>query len=88
MNIKLHIERLVLDSLSTEPVNGPEVQATVAAELKRLLGDGDGPIAPELISGGAAPRLSAPGIQLTPDSNPIQVGQKIAHAVYQGLRQF
>lgn len=83
MNINLHIERLVLDGLPVEHHQGPLVKAAVEAELSRLL-TADG-LANSLMSGGAMPSAPAPGIQLTSNRNPTQLGQQIARAVYGGI---
>ena len=40
MNIKLHIERLVLDGLPVTRSQGPLVQAAMEAELARLMAEG------------------------------------------------
>ena len=83
MNINLHIERLILDGLSLERSQGPRVQATVEAELARLLmanGLGD-----QFQSGGAVPSVHAAGIQLENGSSSIEVGQQIAQSVYSGI---
>lgn len=84
MSIKVHIERLVLDGLPVERHQAPLIQTAVEVELARLLvADG---LAPTLKSGGGAtPSVSAPGIQLSSDSNPAQIGQQIARAVYGGI---
>ena len=37
MNIRLHIERLILDGLPVNSVQSPQVKAAVEAELTRLL---------------------------------------------------
>lgn len=83
MNIRVHIERLVLDGLPVGRHQGPVIQAAVEAELTRLLG-ADG-LAGSLISGGATPSVLAPGIRLAPESSPTQLGQQIGRAVYGGI---
>lgn len=83
MNINVNIERLVLEGVSVPPSQRPLLQAAVEAELGRLLtaeGLGAG-----LRSGGVVPRVSAGTIQLSPESNPTQLGQQIAQAVYGGI---
>ena len=86
MSINVHIERLVLDGLPVERHQAPLVQSAVEAELAQLLA-AEG-LASGLKSGGhATPRLDAPGIQLSNDSNPAQIGQQIARAVYVGLNR-
>ena len=83
MSINLHIERLILDGVSVPPSQRPLLQAAVEAELGRLLAANG--VAPELLVGVALPSVSAGNIQLTPESNPTQMGQQIAQAVYRGI---
>lgn len=85
MDINLHIERLVLDGLPVTRSQGALVQAAVEAELARLLSDGG--LASTWRSGGAVPTVRADAIHLAAgESNPPQIGQQIARAVYGGLR--
>jgi hypothetical protein len=82
VNIKLHIERLVLDGVNIAPDQRHLLQASVETELTRLLTDGG--LSPSLAQGTALPRLSTSGIQL-PGNNPTQLGQHIAQSVYGGI---
>jgi len=82
MNIRLHIDRLVLEGLPVTRSQGPLVQAAVEAELSRLLSEGG--LARELASGGAVPSLTADNIKLA-KGGPAQVGRQIARAVYGGI---
>ena len=82
MNIKLHIERLVLDGVNIAPGQRHLLQASVETELTRLLNNGG--LAPSLVEGIALPRISTSGIQLT-SNNPTQIGQQIAQSVYGGI---
>ncbi|MDR4484437.1 MAG: hypothetical protein R3B95_14715 [Nitrospirales bacterium] len=79
MNVKLHIERLVLDGMNIAPEQQHLLQASVIAELTRLLTEGG--LSPSLAQGVAVPRISTDGIQLT-GNNPTQFGQQIAESVY------
>jgi hypothetical protein len=83
MRIELHIERLILDGLPIERMDGPMVQAAVESELARLL-TAEG-LHPALLSGGAMPSVRGGSIQLTSDSNPTSLGTEIAQAAYGGL---
>lgn len=85
MRITLHVERLILEGLPVTSLQAPLVQAAVEAELTRLLTSAglDG----SLNSGGATPRVSAPGIQLHNDNSPAQLGRQIAGAVHGGLNK-
>ncbi len=81
MNIKLHIDRLVLDGLDFPPDQQHLLQTSVVNELTRLLSDGG--LAPHLIEGISLARLPAHDMQLVRD--PIQLGQQIARSVYGGI---
>ena len=83
MNINVHIERLILDGVPIAPSEGRVLQAAVEAEVSRLLGEGG--LAAALQSGGALPLVKGHSIQLASDSNPTQLGQQIAQAVYSGI---
>jgi len=83
MNINLHIERLILDGLPIESLQGPLVQAAVETELGRLLGAGG--LHASLKSGIAVPTVRADALSLSPGNNPKQIGQQIARAVYGGI---
>lgn len=84
MNVKLHIERLVIDGVALAPGGGRKLQAAVEAELTRLL-TRDG-IGRAYRSGGATPKLRAGAIAAV-STNPSQFGIEIARAVHSGLRQ-
>lgn len=83
MNINVNIERLVLEGVSVPPSQRPLLQAAVEAELGRLL-TAEG-LSAGLRSGGVVPRVPGGTIQLSPESNPTQLGQQIAQAVYGGI---
>lgn len=82
MNVKLHIERLVLDGVDG---NGqPQLlQAAIEAELARLLAEGG--LAAALGAGGAMPRIALPAIELAQSEPAGAVGARIAGAVYAGI---
>lgn len=85
MKINVQIERLILDGIHVAPHERPLLQATVENELARLMvADG---LNQELAIGGALPSLTAPSMQTPTDSNPAQLGQQIAQAVYGGIGQ-
>lgn len=83
MNVRLHIERLVLEGLQLRPGEHLIVRAAAERELSRLLSSG-GP-SPELLSGGAIPRLSVGEIHLPEGHSARQIGRQIARAVYGGI---
>lgn len=82
MNINLHIERLVLDGVALERGHEPLLRAAVEAEMTRLITDGG---ANDLMSAGAVPRLTAPGIETAGDGDVARLGRQIARSVYGGI---
>jgi hypothetical protein len=83
MNIRLHIERLVLDGLPVTPAQGPRVKAAIEAELGRLLSEGG--VSHELVSGGTVPSVSAPAMRAPRGTSPAQLGTQIAQSVFAGV---
>ena len=83
MNINLHIERLVLDGVALAPNQRHLLQASIEAELSRLLSQGG--LASGINQGVAVPKISAANLQLTAGTNPTQLGQQIAASVYSGI---
>jgi hypothetical protein len=81
MNIKVHIERLILDGLPVTSRQGDSIHAAVETELARVLADKGF----DCSSGYAVPHLAASPIQLSQVSKPSLLGQQIARAVYGGL---
>jgi hypothetical protein len=82
VNIKLHIDHLILEGLPVSSAQGPRVRAAVESELTRLLAAGG--LSPEL-RGGAVPRVRAGNLQFSAESSPAQLGKKIARSVYGGI---
>lgn len=82
MNIKLQIDRLVLDGIHLSHDQQQLLQASVINELTRLLSKGR--LAPDLARGITLDRLYVTGIQLT-DNHPDRLGQQIAQSVYGGI---
>ena len=82
MNIRVHIDRLVLDGLPVTRRQGPLVQAAVEAELSKLLSEGG--LAQELASGGAVSSVPAGNIK-SAGGSPTHIGRQIARAVYGGI---
>ena len=83
MKIQVDIERLVLDGLDLPAGQRPVLQASVEAELARLLTTGG--LHPVLLSGGFTPSLRVNGMQWSGDSNPAGLGRQIARSVYGGI---
>ena len=83
MNIRIHIERLILDGLPITRSQGPLIQAAVEAELARLFNENG--MAETLQTSIAVPSVRTNGMQLAPGSNPAQMGAQIAQSVYSGI---
>lgn len=83
MNVRLHIDRLVLDGISVSAADRPRLQAAIEHELARLI-TANG-ISPALASGGALPSIAVPQITLAPHAKPAQLGASIAGALYGGV---
>jgi len=83
MNVKLHIERLILEGITLAPHEHRHLQASVEAELGRLLSAGG--VSQELAGGIALPSLRAGDIQLGAGGGPVPLGRQIAQAVYGGI---
>jgi hypothetical protein len=83
MNVRLHIDRLVLDGVSVSAAGRPLLQAALETELARLVAAGG--ISPELAGGMAVPSVRAPQVQIQRDAKPAQLGTAIAGAVYRGV---
>jgi hypothetical protein len=83
MNIRLHIERLVLDGLPVGAHDGHLVQAAVEAELSRLLAAGFGPDA--FGQGFAVPSVRADAVRLEAGTTPQEIGAQVAQAVHGGI---
>lgn len=82
MKLNLHIERLILDGIDLTPRQRHQLQASMTAELTRLLSHNG--VAPHFASGIALNRLSTSAVQWNGD-NPAQLGQQIAQSVYGGI---
>ena len=83
MNVKLHIERLVLDGIELSPADRPAFQAALEAELGRLLAQGG--VGAELAGGRAVPAVRADGFQMNGDGSSVRLGQQVAQSVYGGI---
>jgi hypothetical protein len=83
MNVRLHIDRVVLDGVDVAAADRPRLRAALAGELARLIGNGG--IAADLARGAAVPRVPAPPVELARSARPAQLGNAIAGAVYAGI---
>jgi hypothetical protein len=83
MNIRLRIERLVVDGFGLQASDGRAVKSAVQNELIRLL-TATG-LRHELRQGGAVPQVRAGGLQVGAKPSPRQLGTQIARSVYGGI---
>jgi hypothetical protein len=82
MNIKVHIERLIVDEAIMASGEPRQLQAAVRAELMRLATAGG--VSTELAGGGALPSVTAKAIQFS-DPGPFSLGRQIADSIYSGI---
>ena len=82
MNIKLRIDRLILEGLPVSSTEVPAVRAAVESELARLLATHGLSHEPQ---GGAIPQVRAGNLQLSAESSPAQLGKQIAQSVHGGI---
>jgi hypothetical protein len=83
MNIRLHIERLVVDGFGMRRGDGNAVKLAVQNELQQLL-SGDG-LRHQLQQGGALSQVRADRLQVGAKPSPRQLGTQIARSVYGGI---
>jgi hypothetical protein len=83
MNIRLHIESLVVDGYGLQRADGRAVKSAVQKELTRLL-NGHG-LRRELQQSGAVPQVRAGMMQVGAKPSPRQLGTQIARSVYGGI---
>jgi hypothetical protein len=83
MNIRVHIERLILDGLDVSSFEGEQVQAGAQGELARLLETGG--LAPELLAGTNFAAVPPGNFTVGREHNGNLLGRQIAHSVYEGI---
>ena len=83
MNIRLHIDRLILDGVSLSARERPHLQAAVEMELGRLLAEGG--IAIGLENGVALDAVRGGAVQLPREVSGKGLGKQVAQAVYGGI---
>ena len=82
-DIRLQIDRLVLDGIRIDPRRRRLVGTAMEAELARLLVEGG--IGGGLGAGVSLPRLRLGTIAMTTSGDPVALGRQIAGAVYDGI---
>lgn len=83
MNLRVHIERLVLEGVPLASADRPRLQAAVKQELANLLARGG--LDSAWLSGGATPVVRGGAFHLTPGTSAVKLGEQIARAVYGGI---
>jgi hypothetical protein len=83
MNVRLHIERLVLEGIDLSPAERPLLQESLQAELGRLLAEGG--IEGGLATGLMVPAVRANGFEMSREGGAVRLGQQIAGSVYGGI---
>ncbi|MBB5470985.1 hypothetical protein OKW30_001852 [Paraburkholderia sp. Clong3] len=89
MKIRVHIDRLVLDSMplpsGSRAAEAARLRAAVESELARLLARSS--LGPELAAGRRLARIDAPPLQATGNRSATGhgLGQAIAHSVHGAL---
>jgi hypothetical protein len=78
MNVRVHIDRLVLDGLDLPPGSGVALGVALERELARRIAGGG--LAPSLLGGIAVPSLGTPPINAA--GPPRQLGAAVGGALY------
>ena len=81
MNVRIHIERLVIDGLALDAASADALQAAIESSLHALALEQGG----ELVNLSAAHRLHAPAIELASPLVPQTAGAQIASSLWAGL---
>jgi hypothetical protein len=83
VNVRVYIERLILDGVAVPYGQRPQLQAAVEAELGRLLAAGG--LASGLAQGAALPAVAGGSIQLAQANEPLILGRQIARTAYAAI---
>jgi hypothetical protein len=83
MNIRVHIERLILDGLNVEAGDGAGVQAAVEAELEQLVTAGG--LAPGLMKDAHLHSVNGGSLRVSRGQSATALGGEIARSVYGGV---
>ena len=85
MNVRLHIDRLVLDGIAVPEAARPELREAVERELARLIGEGG--VSASFETGTAWPAVDGGDIRIDRGASADDLGTRIAGALYGGLRR-
>lgn len=83
MNIKVHIERLILDDITVPHRHRPLLQAALEEELARLLAS-DG-LSIDFQQSHVQQSVRAGILEIKDSDEPAVLGRKIARALYEGV---
>ena len=83
MNIRLHIDRLVIEGIDVAHASRAALRSAIETELARQIAAGG--ISPSLAGGIAVPNVSAPEITVPHGAKPAHLGGAIAGAIYGGV---
>lgn len=84
MNVRLHIERLVLDGIDVTPVQRTALVGATEAELGRLFSSNGLP--DQVASGFSVPSADGGTIrQATSGFDSVAFGHEVARAIYRGM---
>jgi hypothetical protein len=85
MNVRLHIERLVMEGVELTPAEARAFQTSFEQELGRLVSESG--MHPSMLAGGAVPRLLGPDVRMQSGRGGAQLGETVAQSVHGGLRK-
>lgn len=83
MDVRLHIERLVLDGFSMTPAQRTAFTGATEAELTRLIAAGG--VSDAVAAGFSVPSLEAGLLLPSSPFNPVSFGSDVARALYAGI---
>jgi len=83
MNVRVHIDRLILEGVPVDSARRPDLKAAVEAEIARLVAEQG--IAPELAAQGSRAESRGSTIRPASDARAEQWGRQIGRAVYEGF---
>jgi hypothetical protein len=85
VNVRLHIDRLVLDGIAVPQVDHPQLREAVERELVRLIGEGG--VSSSFETGTAWPAVDGSDLRIRQGVSARDLGTQIAGALYGGLRR-
>jgi hypothetical protein len=85
MNVRLHIDRLVLDGIAVPQADRPQLQEALERELARLIAEGG--VSASFAVGLAVPSVEVDDLRLRAGEGAQNLGRQIAGALYGGLRR-